>query len=46
MYINYAINTDLKNMFTRLYEVFCFLSLHKFDSIYVILHYAVSRLFK
>ena len=42
MYINNAINTDLKNMFAHLYEVFCFLSLHKFNSIYVIVHYLVS----
>ena len=27
MYINNAINTDLKNMFARLYEIFSFLSL-------------------
>ena len=40
--MNNAINTDLKNMFVRLYEVFCFLSLYKFNSIYVIVHYLVS----
>ena len=37
-----AIYIDLKNMFACLYEVFCFMSLHKFSSIYVIFHYVVS----
>ena len=37
--INNAINTDLKNMFAHLHEVFCFLSLHEFNSIYIIFHY-------
>ena len=46
MYTNNAINTDLKNMFGRFYEVFCFLSLHKFISIFIIFHYLASRLFK
>ena len=46
MIVNNAINSDLKNMFARLYDVFCFLSLYKFNAIYVILHYPVSRLFK
>ena len=46
MYINDAIDTVLKNMFARLYEAFCFLSLHKFNSIFVIVHYLASRLFK
>ena len=39
MYINKANNTDLKNMFPQLHEVFCFLSLHKFNSICIIFHY-------
>ena len=43
---NNAINTDLKNMFARLYDKFGFLSLRKFNSIYVIFHYLVSQLFK
>ena len=46
MYINNAINTDLRNMFAHLYEVFCFLILHKFNCIHVIFHYLVSRIFK
>ena len=33
-----AINTDLKNMSAHLYEIFCFLSLHKINSDYVIFH--------
>ena len=45
-HINNAINTDLKNMLARLFEVFCFLSLHKFNSVYVIFHYLVPQLFK
>ena len=44
--MNNTINTDLKNMFACLYGVFYFLSLHKFNSIYVIFHYLVSQLFK
>ena len=31
--VNNAINTDLKNMFARLYDIFCFSSLHKYNSI-------------
>ena len=42
MIVNNAINADLKNMFTRLHGVFCFLSLNKFSSIYIIFHYPVS----
>ena len=33
MIVNKAINADLKNMFARLYDVFCFLSLSKFNAI-------------
>ena len=39
MIVNNAMNTDLKNMFARLYDIFCFLSLHRFNSIYATLHY-------
>ena len=46
MNVNNAINTDLKNMFARSYDVFYFLSLPKFNSIYIMFHYLVSRLFK
>ena len=38
-----SIYTHLKNMFARLYDI---LSLHKFNSIYIIFHYLVSPLFK
>ena len=40
MIVKDAIN--LKNMFAHLYDIFCFLSLHKFNSIYFIFHYLVS----
>ena len=40
--MNNSINTDLKNMFTCLYDVFCLLSLNKFNSIYIIFHYLIS----
>ena len=33
MIVNNAIKADLKNMFARLYDVFCFLSLYKFNAI-------------
>ena len=45
MNVNSAINADLKNMFARLYDVFYFLSLPKFNSIYIIFHYLAPRLF-
>ena len=33
MFVNKAINADLKNMFARLYDVFCFLILHIFNAV-------------
>ena len=44
--VSNAINEDLKNMFARLYDIFCFQGLHKFNSVCVIFHYLVSQLFK
>ena len=41
--MNNSIKTDLKNMFARLYDAFCFLCLYKFSSIYVIFHYPASQ---
>ena len=46
MIVNNAVNTDLKNIFARFFDVFCFLSLHKFNFIYVIFDYLMSRLLK
>ena len=46
MIVNNAMNTDLKNMFARLYDIFCFLSLHKFNSIYATLHYLHISIFQ
>ena len=46
MNVNNAINTDLKNIFAHLHDIFYLLNLHKFNSIYVIFHYLVSQLFK
>ena len=34
--MNNSINTDLKNMFAHLHEVFCFLSLNILNSIYIV----------
>ena len=42
IFVNNSINKDLKNMFDCFYDLFCFLSLHKFNSIYIIFHYLVS----
>ena len=46
MIVNNEVNTDLKNIFARFFDVFCFLSLHKFNFIYVIFDYLMSRLLK
>ena len=46
MIVNNAVNTDLKNIFARLFDVFCFLSLHKFNFICVIFDYLMSPLLK